>query len=158
MKHPGRRVIRKRELHSKEMCMVLSCKTACSWDMMKSLGFKTATEEHWTFRNQRRKRKDSEWAEMTPVRRNWIVQKPYFTIVSRGISCLGVSKGLTPRLGMASFQCLLIKYFNEALWTIRSRVPVLSLLLFRWNTPQIMSHSLQFCPHLFYSRCIICFF
>lgn len=74
-----------------------------------------------------------------PIRRNWIVQKPYFTIVPRGSSHLGDPKGLTPCLEMASFQCLLIKYLDEAILTINSRVPVLSLLLFRWNTPQIMS-------------------
>lgn len=49
------------------MRVVLSWKTACFWDVMKSMGIKGATEEHWASRNQSRKRKDSQWAEMTSL-------------------------------------------------------------------------------------------
>lgn len=47
--------------------------------------FRDTAKEHWVSRNKSRK-KGPQWAEMTPIRRNGIVQKPHFTPVSRA-SC-----------------------------------------------------------------------
>lgn len=54
------------EKETDAMCVALSWKTACFWGVMKGLGIRGATEEHWASRNQSIKRKDSQWAEMTP--------------------------------------------------------------------------------------------
>lgn len=49
--------------------------------------FRDAAKEHWASRNQSRK-KSPQWAEMTPMGRNGIVQKPYSTPVPRASSGL----------------------------------------------------------------------
>lgn len=147
-------------------------KTGCIWDVMKNLGIQGCNKGALGLQKleQEETRTVMGWNNLTPIRRDEIVQKSYFTTVYR-VNWLDDSMGLTTQEKEESLledgMFPISSYINISIrqsWP--SRAVFLNFfrfsahrLLLRRNTPQVMSHSLQFCSYLSYSRrWIICAF